>query len=71
MISLAPTTQLPEPIVFTDEAAALRPVTSSLSAREEVRLHLLARDLVHYEPELSLLLRDLGMAQLSAELVEA
>lgn len=71
MTSLAPTTQLPEPIVFTDEAAALRPVTSSLRTKEEVRLHLLARELVRHDPDLALFLRDLGMARLSAELVEA
>ncbi len=71
MTSLAPTPQLPERFVFTDEAASLRPAAPPLSPREEVRLHLLARELVHYAPDLTRRLRDHGVARLRAELVEA
>lgn len=71
MTSLAPTTQLPEPFAFTDEAATLRPATTPLSPREEVRLHILAHELVRYAPDLAQRLAGHGMARLRAELVEA
>ncbi|MCE9519772.1 MAG: hypothetical protein K8R87_09505 [Verrucomicrobia bacterium] len=72
MTSLAPSsTQLPEPFAFTDEAATLRPAAPPLSPREEVRLHILAHELVRHEPLLARRLADHGMARLYAELVEA
>ena len=71
MISLAPTTQLPEPFAFSHEAASLRPVAPPLSPREEVRLHLLANELVRYAPGLMRRLRKHGMDSLRAELMEA
>ncbi len=71
MTSLAPTPQLPEPFAFAHEAASLRPATSSLAHREEMSLHLLARELAHYAPALTQRLRDRGMARMREELVGA
>ena len=71
MTSLAPTTQLPESFAFANETATLRPAAPPLSPREEVRLQLLANEIVRHAPGLARRLRDHGMARLEAELVEA
>ena len=71
MTTLAPTTQLPEPFAFAHEAASLRPAASRLSPREEMRLHLLASELVRHAPDLMQSLRNHGMARLRAEFMEA
>ena len=71
MTTQSPATQLPEPITFLTETAPLRPSAPPLTAREEVRLHILAHEIIRHQPRLARWLRDDGIRRLRAELVEA
>jgi hypothetical protein len=71
MTFLAPTQQLPESFAFDDDVAPLRPAAPSRSSREEMKLHILANEIVRYAPELTHVLRRQGQVRLRAELQEA
>lgn len=61
-------TQLPAVSTFETDAAILRPALPPITAREEVRLQILAHEIVRYSPELAGLLSEAGMNKLCAEL---
>lgn len=71
MTTQSPAVPPPESIALLVETAPLRPVTPARTEREEVDLHLLARELVCFAPDLALWLRDEGRRRLRAELLEA
>ena len=64
-------TQLPAVSTFGSDSSVLRAAMPPLSAREEVRLQILARELVRYSPEFASLLAEAGMRDLRSELAFA
>ncbi len=61
-------TQLPAVSTFETDAAILRPALPPLTTREEVRLEILAHEIVRYNPELAELLVEFGINKLREEL---
>lgn len=61
MIAQPPLSQLPAVSTFDTDSAILQPALPPLSTREEVRLEILAYEIVRYCPELAGILEEAGM----------
>lgn len=68
MTAHPPLPQLPAVSTFEIDSAVLRPALPSLTTRDEVRLEILAHELVRYSPELAELLMASGMNRMRSEL---